>query len=346
MRRGVKSTRSEESSRYAGGKRVKKMRDEALAQIITDIKRKRELAGLADTVVRGKVLKALRAQPKLSSLLDRPFKEFSRRADYKALRREVRRRLREIYGVFDLDNKRQREALVSKGDVRDMTVVRQLLALHQSSKERLPFYPRVYREIFSRTGVPSTILDIGCGANPYSYHFLGCKPRYVAVDLPSDELALLNTFFERAGIDGEVKGLDVVDDADCIGKLGSFDVCFCFKLLDSLETVKRHSAKKVLGSLNAQWIIVSFPTLSIGGGKRIKQERRTWFEHFLAKQEWSYESFEIPNEVFYIIPKGLPERPLRKRKAVLVNDERGGSDTAVMREETIEERTIEEKRRS
>lgn len=276
---------------------------EHLAEMVTDIKRKRELSGLADGIVRGKVTKALRARPKLHAQLDRPFREVSRRSDYKELRSEVRRQLREIYGVFDLDEKRRRERLVRDGDVTSPHVIEQLLSFHQSSKERLPFYPRIYKYIFARTGKPGSVLDLGCGANPYSYSLLGCTPRYVAVDLPSDELELITTFFSRAGIRGEVRGSDLVEEYDALGVLGTFDVCFCFKLLDSLETVERHSSKRLLGAVDAQWLIVSFPTLSIGGRSPIKKERRAWFERFLAKERWVYETVEVPNEVFYVIKK-------------------------------------------
>ncbi len=265
--------------------------------IVADVKRKRELSGLADEVVVRSVERTLRSFPKLRAQLDRPFSEFSRRKDYKEFRSTVRGKLREIYGVFELDKKGERPGLVRAGQDKA------LLTLHQSSKERLAWYPRVYEEIFARTGKPESILDLGCGANPYSYAFLGCTPRYIAVDLPSRELELLGSYFRQRGINGRVLGIDLSssDAAGRVRELGEVDVCFCFKLLDSLESAVRQSSKRLLRAVRARWLVVSFPTLSLGGGRAIRRERRAWFENFLSRQGWSYERFSIPNEIFYVI---------------------------------------------
>jgi hypothetical protein len=85
------------------------------------------------------------------------------------------------------------------------------------------------------------------------------------------------------------------------------DVIFMLKLLDTLETIKRHHTKKLIPRLaeHAQWIVVSFATQSLGGNKTISDSRRTWFESFLARQKescgWTYDTFSIPNEKFYLI---------------------------------------------
>lgn len=276
---------------------------EMLGRIVEDVKRKRELEGLDEGTVRGKVTRALRVMPKLREKLEQqPFREVARSARYKELRRTVREELREIYGVFDLDAKRQRAALVANvAPPVDDATVESLLSFHQSSRERLPHYHHIYEELFRITGTPESILDLGCGANPYSYPWLGCTPAYFAVDLPGQQLTLIQDFFARLGVEGRVEGVDLVDESERVRHFGHIDVIFCFKLLDSLETVRRGSAARLLEHVDAEWLIVSFPTMSIGGGKHIRKERRTWFEKLIAKRGWKATTFEVPNEIFYIV---------------------------------------------
>lgn len=278
--------------------------------ILKEIKRKRELRGLDDRLVQERIDAYLQHHPETERLMaSRTVKEFLRSQRFKDMKSAVRAELREIYGVFDLDEKGRREHLLQGlAAQKDESIVRELLQLHQSSKERLHEYARLYPLLWEHTGVPRRILDLGCGANPYSYPLLGCAPQYTAVDLPSDDLTAIDRFFAIMGIAGMTLGVDLVTEQERVGQLTQeedFDVVFLFKLLDSLETRERHSSKRLLISLKAPWLIVSFPTRSIGGGRPIGRERRSWFEKFIAKQGWMYEQILLSNEVFYVIDTRL-----------------------------------------
>ena len=236
------------------------------------------------------------------------FRELSRSAEFAELKKLVRAELRTVYGAFDLDEKRERKELLAQltGNPGNASLILRLLLLHQSSKERAPRYLEVYRRIFAVTNIPTTILDLGCGANPYSYTFLRCRPRYVAIDLPSDALADIAEFFRIEGIKGEVIGIDLVKEYEKLTPLSrenNVDVVFLFKVLDSLESVKRNISGKVLDTLVAKWVVVSFPTVSLGGRKHIREGRRAWFERLLARQDLSYEKFTVGDEVFYVVRK-------------------------------------------
>jgi len=267
-----------------------------LDEVVAAVKKKKELSGLADTYVREKVEETLTREKKISEKLERStsFKAFSRSSEFKLLKRLVREELRKVYGVFQKPGKDESEKLKA----------------HQSSAERLPYYREVYRRIFAITGEPRSILDLGCGANPYSYGKLGCRPFFVAVDLPNDELERIAAFFKDKGIEGEVFGLDLVAEQELIAALTAtrpFDVAFLFKLLDSLETIERNISGKLLDAITATWLVVSFPTVSIGGRKVIRKERRAWFEKLLSRKGWYWEEFSIENEVFYVVLKD-PDR--------------------------------------
>ncbi len=299
-------------------------------EMILEIKRKRELADLDDHYVREKIERILQQNKKMRTKAANAnsFKEFARSKEFAELKKLVRAELRAVYGVFDLDEKKRRKELLLKlrdnKDTGDNKIndglIRELLVLHQSSKERIDHYDAIYKKIFSITGRPKSVLDLGCGANPYSYPYLGCAPVYVAMDLPSDDLKDLVAFFRMEGIDGEAMAVDLVKD---YGKLGSLlgenpvDVIFLFKVLDSLEAVKRNISGKIIDALRARWIVVSFPLVSIGGGKAIRNERRAWFEKLLARKGLAYETFSVVNETFYVIrdARSLSERKSDKEGA-------------------------------
>ena len=263
-----------------------------LDEITAAVKKKKELSGMADEFVKEKVEKILTKEKKIKGKISKSksFKEFSRSKEFKELKSIVREELRKVYGVFQKPGGKN--------------TIEEKLKAHQSSEERYPHYEEIYTKIVSMIGKPKSILDLGCGANPYSYDYLGCSPTYIAIDLPNDELQSIADFFKEKGITGDVYGIDLVKEYEKLGALmenNRVDVAFLFKLLDSLETIKRHISGKVLDAVNATWLIVSFPTISIGGKKHIKKERRVWFEKLLKRKGWNWQEFDVGNEAFYVI---------------------------------------------
>ena len=71
------------------------------------------------------------------------------------------------------------------------------------------------------------------------------------------------------------------------------------KILQTLEYTKRNFTKKLIENINAKYLIVSFSTQSLSGRKIYSN--REWFEKIINK--YKYETFEIFNEIIYIITK-------------------------------------------
>jgi len=180
-----------------------------------------------------------------------------------------------------------------------------ILALHKSSQERLPYYLMVYKKIFAITGSPTRIVDFACGLNPFSYSYissLGYKPEYLACDLALKDLEFIQEYFKIMKIKGAIQKVDLVKEN--LNKLAAdSDLVFLFKTLDSLEAIKWNVSEQVIKEIKAKHIIVSFSTKSLGGKKPIKKEKRAWFERLCKKLGYKTESFEIPNEIFYVLTK-------------------------------------------
>ena len=75
------------------------------------------------------------------------------------------------------------------------------------------------------------------------------------------------------------------------------------KTLDQLERVKRNISEKLLKAVDAEIIVVSFPTVSISGKNIIDVSKRGWFEKLLDRLGWKFEKFNISNELFYVFKR-------------------------------------------
>lgn len=244
-------------------------------EVIKDLKKKRELSDLDDSFIKSRVLDYLK-QNKLSDRFNE--KKFSRTSVYKKMFKEIRRKLHEIYGIFRSDTFKQ----------------------HPSVKERLVYYKEIYHKIFSITGKPKKILDLGCGLNPMSYKYLGCKPYYYASDISNYDVSKVYQFFKVNKIKGRAFTFNLIDDS--CSKLPLVDVCFLFKVLESLEAIKKGISETIIKDLKCDWIVVSFSKRQISGAK-IRKAGRSWLRKILGKLNLHYIVFDIGDEIFFVIKR-------------------------------------------
>jgi 16S rRNA (guanine(1405)-N(7))-methyltransferase len=268
------------------------------------------LSTLDDNFVKEKIERIFASNNKLKVKFDASvdFKRFSKSKEHTEMQKRIRKELRAIYGVFN-DETKGRDALLqrlrsTKSDAERKGIVRDLLATHASTKERIDHYDAVYSEICSRIA-PKAVIDLGCGLNPLAYEYFvehGCKPTVLASDLSADDMRFLDGCFSALKIPGKTIALDLTKPSD-IARLKTLkgDVTFMFKLLDSLEESKRHISYNIFDNITTPWIVASFPTKSLGGKKNIARAGRSWFERLLARKELRWETFSVENELFYVI---------------------------------------------
>jgi len=261
--------------------------DYADESILDKILQKKELKDIKRSVAEKIFRKFVEEHPKLD-LEAKKNREFAVK--------EVRRRLRGIYGAFKII--RNKEKLLSQiENLNDTEHHDKILRLHKSTRERLREYGEVYRKIFDVTGKPKTILDLGCGLNPFSLPYMGIKLRYYAFDISDAEAKFIQEYFDKFGIKGWAVSVDLFEAE----KFPKADVCFMFKLLDTLESQKRDVSKELIEKIDAKYLVVSFPTVSLGGRKKISTRRLVWFRRIIEK--YPYITFSISNEIFFIIHK-------------------------------------------
>lgn len=195
---------------------------------------------------------------------------------YKKIIKDIRSMLHKIVGAY-----------ISK---------KEGLAAHASSRERISFYKRIYSKIFSITGKPKSILDLGCGLNPLSYKMMDVDAVYYAYDLDERNVEKVKDFFNKNKIKGFVKLENILEKKD----FEKADITFLFKLLDCLDFKGHKNAEALIKKLNTKWTVVSFSTLTLGR-RSMRHPYRGWFERMLERLRLSYVKFFEENEVFYVI---------------------------------------------
>lgn len=265
--------------------------------IIEKILEKSELKNLPEEIVKEKLEKYF--DKKSKEKYEKLGEKFLRSKEFKVLKSKVRSELREVYGVFFEQQNKNREKYL-KNLIKEPSIDNHIkvLELHKSSKERLPFYEEIYEKIFSVIGKPETIMDLACGYNPISYPFMKINCSIKAIDISKEDMKFLEEYFKAQNIKGEGIALDLTKDSalENISKMEA-EACFLFKALDSIETRKRNFSKSLIDKINCKWLVISFPTKSLGGKKEIKTSKRRWIE----KNYEITKSFEVENEIFYII---------------------------------------------
>lgn len=250
-----------------------------ISEIIQKIKQKKELSGIDSALVKEKLERYL-AKTKISpnKLTD---------SQLKIVVKDIRSSLRENVGRFQASSK-DRYKLLEKNDIPA------LLRAHSSTKERTNFYPQL-REIISKLNV-SSILDLGCGINPVAIASPGVK--YYASDINLEDLEIVKLFFQKNKIDGKVFSCDLNKIESC--SLPAVDLCLVLKVFDIIGEKDFEIAKKVLETIRAKHLIISFSTVTISG-KPMNRPRRVWFERLLNSLCYKFEIIESDNEIFYLI---------------------------------------------
>jgi len=199
--------------------------------------------------------------------------------------KRVKRRLHQVVGAF-------RSGL---GDDAAMRA-------HASTRERLPHLDTFYAGIWAHTGVPRSVLDLGCGLNPLALPWMGLAPdaRYVAIDVDERPLATVRAFLAQAGQPHDVRSLDLVTEVPD----DEADVALLLKLVTTLDRQDPAAATRLLQGLRVTHAVVSFTTRSLGGrGKGMERTNRDRLDRLVAETGRVSEVAEasVPGELVFVL---------------------------------------------
>jgi 16S rRNA (guanine(1405)-N(7))-methyltransferase len=177
---------------------------------------------------------------------------------------------------------------------------REILMLHASTQERLPILDEFYETIFSELPKVESILDVACGLNPLTIPWMPLDKgtRYYACDIYRDMVAFLNRCLPLFGLEGRAE----VCDAIAAPPSQTVDLAFILKAIPCLEQVDKDAGTRLLDSINARHIVVSYPVSSLGGrAKGMTENYEASFIGLIEGRGWEVKKLLFKTELVFIV---------------------------------------------
>ncbi|MBD3355331.1 hypothetical protein GF361_05085 [Candidatus Woesearchaeota archaeon] len=276
--------------------------------IVEKVREKKDLVNLGEDFIIAHLVKFLEQNTAvLDYLVEAEIKDIKRSSKFKKIVKHIRGKARKIYGIFQTTAVSKRKEYLAKyiKTKKEKDLIR-ILKTHRSTKERILYNKELYEKIFSLTLKPRSIFDIGAGLNPLSFRYMGLEKdvRYIASEFNKKDVDFLNLFFRKTKMkNSNAVRIDLLVNEER-ERLKSYktDICFLFKVLDSLEEFQENISYDVISLIRSKFIVVSFPLYSITG-RRMRLQRRNWFEKLGKRLDFKIDFFKMKNELFYILRK-------------------------------------------
>ena len=193
-----------------------------------------------------------------------------------------------VLSGVEVDAEAQRESLI------------EVMRLHTSTRERLWILDDFYADVLACLPPIESVMDIACGLNPLarSWMRLGENGTYLAYDIYADMMQFLGDYFALAGIPGKAEVRDVVDAPPT----EPVDLVLLLKTLPVLTQIDKTAVPRLLDSLQAKYLLISFPSKSLGGrSKGMVQNYEAQFESWIEGRSWTVNRFEFDNELAFLV---------------------------------------------
>jgi 16S rRNA (guanine(1405)-N(7))-methyltransferase len=179
---------------------------------------------------------------------------------------------------------------------------REILAQHDSTRERLPYLAEFYAAI--RNACPSiyTVLDLACGLNPFALPWMGLPDdaAYHAYDIHQPRVELVNHFLGGLGLAPLAEARDVLVNPPQV----KADAAFLFKEAHRIEKRRKGASRSLAQSLHARVTFISLPNRSLDRRRDLGARMQRLIEEIFDGQPGSLRSVEFPGETLYWLERG------------------------------------------
>ena len=192
-------------------------------------------------------------------------------------------------------------------------IARQIMHAHASMRERLPELEALYHAVFAHLPPIRAVADLACGLHPLAATFmpLATDATYFACDLYPPLLTFLATAGALLGTPITTAPLDLTQQIPP----GHYDLAWLLKLVPCLDQVDRGAAARLVDQLDADHLVISFPTRALGGrnvGMSAAYEAR--MRELLADRSWPVTTIRMANELVFLIDRrAVPRTQIRSR---------------------------------
>ncbi len=181
-------------------------------------------------------------------------------------------------------------------------ICRQAMRQHASTRERLPYLDDFYTKILGKVGPIHSVMDLACGLNPLAIPWMSLMEGtlYYACDIYRDLIDFLNAFFAQIGVAGKAFTLDLTQSAPT----QPVDLALLLKTIPCLEQLDKSVTPRLLESVQARYMLVSFPAKSLGGrSKGMVENYEAHFHELIRGYDWHVQRFEFPTELAFLVSK-------------------------------------------
>lgn len=235
--------------------------------------------------------------------------ELRNQKDEKTALKTTRTRLHRLAGAFittKLDYAKwlnNFQDLPTENQEAQKEAAKQMMKLHASTQERLPFLESFYQQALASIAPVHSVLDLACGLNPLAIPWmpLADDAVYYACDVVQPMLSFIESYFEIIRQNGKAFSANLLTEIPS----QKVELAIMLKLLPILDQVDLNASKRLLESVQANHFLISYPSKSLGG--REKGMKQTYAQHFARLIEGetfsSIQHFEFPNETVYLLSK-------------------------------------------
>ena len=235
--------------------------------------------------------------------------ELARRRNLKEAIKATKNKLHQVGGAYQDDSPRYalwldelRRASRWGDRARVLDVCKWIMGHHASTRERLPILEQFYSTILADLPPINSVIDIACGLHPLAIPWmpLSENAQYYAFDIYEDMIGFLNDCMTLMHVQEYGKTCDVIHYCPA----QKVDVAFLLKAIPCLEQVDKSVGMRLLETINAEHLVVSFPAHSLGGkSKGMVTNYEARFYELVGHKLWSIRRFEFPGELVFLISK-------------------------------------------
>ncbi len=261
-----------------------------------------------------RLVKAVLKSPKYRNVCEGLIKnigmrEFSKQKNFNQAVKSTKKKLHQVGGAYfikrpDYDSWLEELRIIQKAKREDLFWEKctEIMGFHYSTKERLKVLAQFYSSIFSMLPPIKSIMDIACGFNPLSIVKMPVSDgvRYYAYDIYHDLTDFLNGFLKMIGVEGCAETRDIIQNPPAINT----DLALILYSMPCLEQIEKSAGKKTLESIDANFIVVSYPVRTLGG--RVKDMRgfyQAQFDRLIDGKDWDTERLDFRTEMVFVIWK-------------------------------------------
>jgi 16S rRNA (guanine(1405)-N(7))-methyltransferase len=173
---------------------------------------------------------------------------------------------------------------------------------HSSTRERLEILDQFYATVLAGLPPIRSVLDLACGFNPLAIPWMGLPDgaTYYAYDIYEDMVEFLQAFMKLTSVRGQAVACDVLRSCP----KPRVDLALVLKSIPCLEQIDKSAGAKLLDTIDADHVLVSFPVHSLGGrDKGMPTNYEARFRELVTDRDWAIQRFEFATELAFLISR-------------------------------------------